>query len=123
MTTSPIVNVNPDPFEELRTAEELNKVQKAQGLPPLPYVFEIKGEPQRNVEDLVERLGEALRDARNPGIPRWTEGEGVVRVPAATFNSAEATEKVLNKQIQAAEPLLVLDDLARSPPTVPALPL
>ncbi len=114
VTTSPIVNVNPDPFEELRTTEELNKVQKAQGLPPLPYVFEIKGEPQHNVKDLVERLGEALRDARNPGIPRWTEGEGVVRVPAATFNSAEATEKVLNEQIQSGRAaFLVLDDLAQ----------
>ncbi|MCW5867560.1 MAG: AAA family ATPase [Candidatus Eremiobacteraeota bacterium] len=114
VTTPPIVNVNPDPFEELRTVEDLNRVQKAQGLPPLPYVFEIKGEPQHNVNELVDRLGEALRDARNPGVPRWREGEGVVRVPAATFNSPEAMEKLLNEQVQSGRAaFLVLDDLAQ----------
>ena len=114
VTTPPIVNVNPDPFRELRVAEELNRVQKLQGLPPLPYVFEIKGEPQHNVNELVDRLGEALRDARNPGIPRWRDGEGVLRVPAATFNSSEALEKVLNEQVQSGRAaFLVLDDLAQ----------
>ena len=114
VTTPPIVNVNPDPFAELRTIEELNRVQKAQGLPPLPYVFEIKGEAQHNVNELVNRLGEALRDARNPGVPRWREGEDVVRVPAATFNSPTDMEKLLSEQVQGGRAsLMVLDELGQ----------
>ncbi|MBS2038598.1 AAA family ATPase [bacterium] len=115
--TAPIVNVNPDPFEELRIAEELNRVQKSQGQPYLPYVFEIKGEAQHNVNQLVSRLGESLRDFRNPGVPRWNDAEAIVRVPAATFNAPDALEKVLNEMIQSGRgSFLVLDDLAQIAP-------
>jgi len=113
-TTTPIVNVSPDPFEELRTAEDLNRVQKAQGLPPVPYVFEIKGENAHNVGQLVSRLGEALREARNPGVPRYRDDEALLRVPAASFNSADAMEKLLNEQVQSGRgSFLLLDDLAQ----------
>ena len=116
--TRPIVNINPDPFEELRTAEELNRVQKSQGQPYLPYVFEIKGEAPHNVNQLISRLGESLRDFRNPGVPRWNDGEAVVRVPAATFNAPDQLEKVLNEMIQSGRgSFLVLDDLAQIAPS------
>jgi SpoVK/Ycf46/Vps4 family AAA+-type ATPase len=114
VTTPPVVNVHPDPFAELRTAEQLNQVQKAQGLPPIPYVLEIKGESQHNVNELVDRLGATLRDLRNPGVPRWREGEDVVRVAAATFNSPADLDKLLTEQIQGGRAsLLVLDDLGQ----------
>ncbi|MFN8608478.1 MAG: AAA family ATPase [Vulcanimicrobiota bacterium] len=115
--TAPIVNINPDPFEELRIAEELNRVQKSQGQPYLPYVFEIKGEAQHNVNQLVARLGESLRDFRNPGVPRWNDAEAIVRVPAATFNAPDALEKVLNEMIQSGRgSFLVLDELGQIAP-------
>lgn len=109
----PVVNISPDPYQELRTLEELNKVQKAKGVPVLPYRFEIQGDANHNVGALVDRLGEVLRESRSPGLPKYAPGEGAVRIPSATFNNPADLEKFLNEQVQSGRgSFLVLDDLA-----------
>ncbi|MBS2037248.1 AAA family ATPase, partial [bacterium] len=113
----PVINISPDPYEELKQLEELNKVQKAKGLPVLPYRFEIQGEASHNVGALIDSLGDALREARSPGLPRYAAGEGAVRISAATFNSQADLEKLLNDQAQSGRgAFLVLDDLASLQP-------
>ncbi|MBX3169974.1 MAG: AAA family ATPase [Candidatus Eremiobacteraeota bacterium] len=108
----PVVNISPDPYQELRTLEELNKVQKAKGVPVLPYRFEIQGDANHNVGELIDRLGEVLREARSPGLPKYSPGEGAVRIPAATFNNPADLEKFLNEQVQSGRgTFLVLDEL------------
>ncbi len=108
----PVVNISPDPYQELRTLEELNKVQKAKGVPVLPYRFEIQGDANHNVGELVDRLGEVLRECRSPGLPKYSPGEAAVRIPAATFNNPADLEKFLNEQVQSGRgTFLVLDEL------------
>ncbi len=108
----PVVNISPDPYQELRTLEELNKVQKAKGVPVLPYRFEIQGDANHNVGALVDRLGEVLRESRSPGLAKYSPGEGAVRIPTATFNNPADLEKFLNEQVQSGRgSFLVLDDL------------
>ncbi|MBN9417205.1 MAG: AAA family ATPase [Candidatus Eremiobacteraeota bacterium] len=109
----PVVNVSSDPYKELRTLEELNKVQQAKGVAVLPYRFEIQGESSHNTNALVERLGEVLRTCRSGNIPKYSLGEGAVRIPAATFNNPQDLEKLLNDQVQAGRgSFLVLDELS-----------
>ncbi|MFN8608476.1 MAG: AAA family ATPase [Vulcanimicrobiota bacterium] len=108
----PVVNVHPDPIGELNAQEGLNRIRRTRGLPPVPYVFEVQSEPQHNAGALVSHLGQVLRCARNPGVPRYGQEEANLRLTPATFNDPAALQKALDRMVQTGRGgFLVLDDL------------
>ncbi|MBS2037247.1 AAA family ATPase [bacterium] len=116
----PVVNVHPDPIAELNAQESLNRIRRTRGLPPVAYVYQIESEPQHNAGALVSHLGQALRLARSPGIPRFGGEDVNLRLAPATFNDPKALQKALDRMVQAGRGgFVVLDDLKQIPADSP----
>jgi SpoVK/Ycf46/Vps4 family AAA+-type ATPase len=116
----PMANVYPDPIGELNAQEGLNRIRRTRGLPPVAYVFELQTEPQHNAAGLVAHLGEALRNARSPGVPRFGGEEANLRLAPATFNDPAALQKALDRLVQSGRGgFVVLDDLKQIPANSP----
>ena len=116
----PVVNVQPDPIGELNAQEGLNRIRRTRGLPPVAYVFEVQTEPQHNAAGLVSHLGEALRNARSAGVPRYGGEDANLRLAPATFNDPAALQKALDRLVQSGRGgFVVLDDLKQIPSNSP----